>query len=410
MAATRLDPDLPKLGGHIPALDGIRGLAILLVLAGHFTAYGGFRAEVAVDRAYHLIAMLGGVGVDLFFVLSGFLITGILVDAKGGDRFFRNFYMRRVLRIFPLYYGALVFFFVVLPWFRAGDPDLDALLAEQGWYWSYLANVRMAFHGWPAFHSIGHFWSLAVEEQFYIVWPLVVFLFRRRSLLVICAACVVASLGFRTLSWWVGYHPMINVLTVNRMDALAAGAFMALLARGPGRMARLTRWAPLLAGVTGGVLLAMILWTHGWVPKMPVYRTVGRSLLALFFAGLLIVAITSPRRTLLGRFFTHRVLIFFGVYSYGIYVIHHPFIIFMQEAGFSVRLVPPLFGSYLPGQMLVHLVATTVCVGLALASYHLYEERFLNLKRYFAYRSSPPAREETSRPATGEPGRETEEC
>ena len=209
MATLRLNPALPKIGGHIPALDGIRGLAILLVLLGHFTSYGGFRPEIGVDRAYHLVAMLGGVGVDLFFVLSGFLITGILVDARGGAFFFRNFYMRRVLRIFPLYYGSLLVFFVVLPLLDPGDPRLQQVLGEQAWYWSYLTNIRMAFDGWPAYHHIGHFWSLAVEEQFYMVWPLVIFLFRRRSLLFICAACVAASLAFRVAFWWAGYHPMI---------------------------------------------------------------------------------------------------------------------------------------------------------------------------------------------------------
>ena len=280
-------------------------------------------------------------------------------------------------------------FFVVLPLLDPGDPRLQQVLGEQAWYWSYLTNIRMAFDGWPAYHHIGHFWSLAVEEQFYMVWPLVIFLFRRRSLLFICAACVAASLAFRVAFWWAGYHPMINVLTVNRMDALACGAFLAVYARTPGGMARLTRWAPPLAAVSGAVLAVMILWSRGWVPQMLFYRTVGRSLLALFFAGLLIIAITVPVRSLLGKLFNHRILVFFGIYSYGIYVFHHPFIIYLRDAGFSVRLVPTVLGSYLPGQMLVHLVATSLSVVMALLSYHYFEEPFLKLKRYFKYGKAP---------------------
>jgi peptidoglycan/LPS O-acetylase OafA/YrhL len=103
------------------------------------------------------------------------------------------------------------------------------------------------------------------------------------------------------------------------------------------------------------------------------------------FAGLLVVAITVPVRSLLGRIFNHRAMIFFGIYSYGIYVIHHPAIIFMHDAGLSVELMPAVMGSYFPGQILVHGAATLVTVGLALASYHLYEQPFLRLKRFFPY-------------------------
>jgi peptidoglycan/LPS O-acetylase OafA/YrhL len=401
MAILRLNPDQPKIGGHIPALDGIRGLAILLVLVFHFTAFAGYRPEIALDRAYHLVATLGGVGVDLFFVLSGFLITGILLDAKGGAFYFRNFYMRRVLRIFPLYYGALVVFFVILPRLAPDNPGLQQVLGEQAWYWSYLANVRMAIDGWPAFQPIGHFWSLAVEEQFYMVWPLVIFLFRRRTFLFVCAACVAASLFFRIAFWWAGYHPMINVLTVNRMDALAWGALLAVCARMPGGMARLTRWAPPVAAITGAILAVAILWSGGWVPRIPFFQTFGRGLLSLFFAGILVIAITAPVRSPLGRFFNHRILVFFGIYSYGIYVIHHPLILFARDAGFSVRIVPTVLGSYLPGQLLVHLAATSVCVVMALLSYHLYEEPFLKLKRYFKYGRASGQRKPAAPTAAG---------
>jgi peptidoglycan/LPS O-acetylase OafA/YrhL len=349
--------------------------------------------------------MLGGVGVDLFFVLSGFLITGILVDAKGGPFFFRNFYMRRVLRIFPLYYGALLVLFVVVPRLVPEAPGLQQVLQEQAWYWSYLANIRMAFDGWPAFHHIGHFWSLAVEEQFYMLWPLVIFLSRRRTFLFICAACVVACLAFRVAFWWAGYHPMINVLTINRMDALAWGAFLAAYARTPGGMVRLTRWAPPVAAVSGGILGVVILWAGGWVPRIAFFQTVGRSLLALFFAGLLVIAITVPVRSRLGILFNHRVLVFFGVYSYGLYVIHLPYIITMRDAGFTVDLVPAALGSHLPGQMLVHVVATGLCVVTALLSYHFFEEPFLKLKRFFQY-GRAPGKGPTASPPPAVPGEE----
>ena len=134
-------------GLHVPALDGIRGIAILLVMVHHFTIFGMGAPTTVLDKRVYKLFAAGWCGVDLFFVLSGFLITGILLDAKGGAHFFRNFYMRRFLRIFPLYYGFLFAFFVLLPLtFSLGD-NFRSLLEQQGWYWSYLVNLPIAMEG-----------------------------------------------------------------------------------------------------------------------------------------------------------------------------------------------------------------------------------------------------------------------
>jgi peptidoglycan/LPS O-acetylase OafA/YrhL len=121
-----------------------------------------------LDKFFFTVAYAGWCGVDLFFVLSGFLITGILLDTKGEDHFFRNFYMRRILRIFPLYYGFLILFFLVLPQLVSFGNNFHLVLEDQGWYWTYLVNLPIAFYGWPAFYAISQFWSLGVEEQFYL--------------------------------------------------------------------------------------------------------------------------------------------------------------------------------------------------------------------------------------------------
>ena len=134
-------------GTYIPALDGIRGIAILLVMLHHFTIYGGMQPTATADKLFYLVASAGWCGVDLFFVLSGFLITGILFDTKESSHFFRNFYMRRCLRIFPLYYGSLAVVFIVLPWFMPLGWRFHQLLTEQGWYWVYLSNVLIAAKG-----------------------------------------------------------------------------------------------------------------------------------------------------------------------------------------------------------------------------------------------------------------------
>ncbi|HLL88149.1 MAG TPA: acyltransferase, partial [Tepidisphaeraceae bacterium] len=187
---------LPAARTHYPALDGLRGLAILLVMVSHYVAppAGGGRWGLVFRRA----ADAGWVGVDLFFALSGFLITGILLDAKGKPGFFRNFFARRTLRVFPLYYGVLFVVCVLLP--ALGLLKLGVPLSQR-WLWLYATNLfpllRSADgagfffpNSWDL--QFGHFWSLAVEEHFYLAWPLVVYALGRRPLMVTCAALMVA--------------------------------------------------------------------------------------------------------------------------------------------------------------------------------------------------------------------------
>ena len=136
----------------------------------------------------------GWVGVDLFFVLSGFLITSILYEAKQSDGYFKNFYMRRVLRIFPLYYGVLFVAFAVVPLFHPYQTGFYKTISHnQIFLWTYLQNyVQLPWEGWAGFT---HFWSLAVEEQFYLVWPAVVFLLNRRALMGVSIGMVVTALA-----------------------------------------------------------------------------------------------------------------------------------------------------------------------------------------------------------------------
>jgi len=157
----------------IPALDGVRGLAIVLVMFRHMSLKQMGQSPTAplLDRVVHAVASFGWVGVDLFFVLSGFLITGILLDAKGKPGAFSRFWKRRALRIFPLYYAACAFLFFVLPHigYFARDPATARLVHYQVWYWLYGVNVLEVLHGGLATPlNTAHFWSLSVEEQFYL--------------------------------------------------------------------------------------------------------------------------------------------------------------------------------------------------------------------------------------------------
>src|SRR5580693_4799132 len=151
----------------IPQLDAVRGLAVLLVLVHNTNKYPSLHL--------HLISDNGWMGVDLFFVLSGFLITGILLDSKDSVGYFKNFYARRCLRIWPLYYSALLFMFVVVPLLRPSEAHTSFEARSSPW-WSYPIFLQNFLTPIPtaATGLLGVTWSLAVEEQFYVFWPLVV--------------------------------------------------------------------------------------------------------------------------------------------------------------------------------------------------------------------------------------------
>jgi peptidoglycan/LPS O-acetylase OafA/YrhL len=374
---------LPSWGTHIPALDGIRGLAILLVMACHFVLYGGLAPGSLHEVVFSRLALGGWVGVDLFFVLSGFLITGILFDAKGSDGYFRNFYMRRMLRIFPLYYGFLALFFFGIPLFTDVPGGFSSLYDDQAWYWSYLANIRFAVEGWPAIPgSIGHFWSLAVEEQFYILWPLVIFLFSRHALIRICLVCIAGGWIFRATLSITGNELAAYVLTPARMDALAVGAFVALVGREPEGLERLRRWALPVAAVALAASAALLLIRRGFEAEDPVIQILGYSPLAFLFGSLVVLAATSSGP--MESWLSHPTLRFFGKYSYALYVFHLPLTRFLETRVLSVSEIPLLWGSRIPGQLLFFALAGTASTVLAVVSWYAFESRLLRLKQHFS--------------------------
>src|SRR5438128_3210509 len=216
---------------HVPAVDGVRGLAIILVLFVHFI--GDARPYTAFERVVMKASNYGVWGVDLFFVLSGFLITGILYDSKGSTHYFRNFYMRRILRIFPLYYGVLFLLFFVLPLIPSVFPaGLEESSRHQAWIWPYAVNLFIAQRGTWALPYISHFWSLAIEEHFYLLLPVVVALASTGTLLRICAGCAVFSVLLRIVLYLAGLNEIsIQVLTPCRFDALCTGGFLAIATR-----------------------------------------------------------------------------------------------------------------------------------------------------------------------------------
>ena len=215
-----------------PRSTRIRGLAILLVLIYHFTLQ--LSGRDIITRVIVKVTSAGWCGVDLFFVLSGFLITGILADSKGAPQRSRNFYARRALRIFPLYYLTLAIIFASLPLVARHFSGVESLDGTWGWLGLYATNLLVAIRG--SWFPLSHFWSLAVEEHFYLFWPAVVFRFGRVTTMKVCIAVVVLAGFLRICLVARGAVLAAYCLTPCRVDSLAIGTASSdsLVIRGPG--------------------------------------------------------------------------------------------------------------------------------------------------------------------------------
>jgi len=355
---------------HLPALDGLRGIAIVLVLMHGFDL---IHAEGGIAHAADLLLDIGWIGVQLFFVLSGFLITGILLDTRTSPTYYRSFFLRRVLRILPLYYGVLLVAFVILPRIVAMPPDHGE---HQLWLWIYVANFAAPIgYGEPSFT---HFWSLCVEEQFYLLWPFLVRGAGRRGVIAVGTLLVFVAIASRLYIRHAfaepQMHEMVYDFTPCRMDALAVGALAAALLRGERGaqwIARIgaTRW------IAGGVVLLLVALAAGRLNRIGAgMQTYGYTLIAFAFAAVLIGALA--REAWPARWLGWAPLRRCGLYSYGMYVFYAPLHIFvglplMQRLGRAPTLAEAIAYEIAAG------IAT---FAVAAVSYHVYERRFLALK------------------------------
>lgn len=361
----------------------------------HFSYAWGFSAS-PVDTAYARLSGLGWMGVDLFFVLSGFLITGILHDSRGRDGYFSSFFARRSLRIFPLYYAFVLLVLPLSVWLQTGDaaPAVAALRDRGGWYLGYAVNFMVALDGgWAtSMPHTEHLWSLALEEQFYLVWPPLVLLLSRRALIRTSAVLVVVALAARTVLWAAGASPVATyVLPFTRMDALLMGALVALLVRELGSMAPLARQAPRVLVGAGLVAVATLAtasprssWASPWV------QTVGFTAIGAFFAAALVAAVSADESSRWGRILRGPWLRMFGKYSYALYIFHPLVLAGLRANGWGAARFAGLGGSV---QIGVHLLftafATLVSLAVAWLSWNLAEKHFLTFKHRFSTRPKP---------------------
>jgi peptidoglycan/LPS O-acetylase OafA/YrhL len=378
----------PRDHGRLPALDVVRGLAILAVTLYRFR--GGPGEEFFGSQVLYHGLGFGARGVDLFFVLSGLLITGILYDSKPRVHYFRDFYARRVLRIFPLYYGVLLAAFCVLPLFGRLPAEFGEAEANQSWLWLYGANLLVAWKGEWCLGSFDHFWSLGVEEHFYLLWPLVIYAFRRKTAMtisaIVAAASAIARIGWVAVG---GDRVAAEAFTLFRLDGLLAGAWCALAARGPGGLHALVRPARRVA-----CSILLLLPAVGLQSRL---MTAQWTLCAVFFGALAVLAMAAMPATIAGRFWQSPTLRFLGKYSYGMYVFQNPLIPLLSGL-FTAESLTLAFGSALGGRLAYIVLMSAATVLAAMVSWHLYEKHFLKLKVYFEHEPVASTPEASSRP------------
>ncbi len=380
---------------HYPALDGLRGLAALMIVAHHSAL--SYVLSNTFDKAYLRLTSTMWVGVDLFFVLSGFLITNILLDTRVSPNYFKAFYGRRVVKIFPLYYGYLAILFLLLP---ALGVKLPAdLVNAQFWQWTYTSNIYTAFHYWQNVF-INHFWTLAIEEQFYLFWPIIVFFVGRRYLKTLVIALFLAlpilRFGFLTADF---SSIFIYTFTLCHIDGLLLGGLISM-ALHEGIISKVSTFLgkskiKALDWLIGGILLTLFVvyflflrndqllfnfetWSH-------LGQCVGITLVSLPLAYFVLRAI-APDKSFFQKILSFKYLQLIGKYSYALYVLHAP-ICYWAGSHFPV---PSLVQNLPPTWSFVHslyliLIQFVLSIAAAVISWNILEKHFLKLKKYFPY-------------------------
>jgi peptidoglycan/LPS O-acetylase OafA/YrhL len=362
---------------RISQLDGVRGLACIFVLVHHYTT-ATLPQELpwSLGSLRLLLQPFLESGVDLFFVLSGFLIVGILLDHRGSQNYFPTFYIRRVCRIFPVYYALLAAFIALQ--FLAANPAMSWPFGNPAPLWTYATftqNFPFSWNDDPGAYFMGITWSLAVEEQFYLLFPLVVFALPRRALpVVVLAAIAVAPIVRLIIRQRLGGYAEYMLLPC-RMDTLMMGALVALAVRDVRIVAFVKRNLPILYGILIAMAVALQIHSLGHLPM----GTLRYSVIAATY-GLLILVVVLDSGSRLSRFFNARLLTGCGLISYAVYMFHQGVSGMMHGAilgGAPSIMSWPAVG--------VTAASAMITIALAMLSYRYLERPIRNYGKRFIY-------------------------
>ena len=354
---------------YYAGLDGLRGIAIFLILGYHIFSFIPFFAY-------------GWLGVDLFFVLSGFLITDILLKTRDNDRFLRNFYIRRVLRIFPIYYLTLIIFILVLPALKEVPYNANYYSEHQLKFWLYLCNWLFILKSPEETFFLNHLWSLAIEQQYYFIWPwFLLVITNTKKLIGIVFGLLGLLILLRVLLWY--FNPTTIdfglLYKFSRVDGLFIGSALAVYLYNHPRIESkyITRILTFLI-----LFNAAFIFTNSYLDlQMNYFLFVGYTSFAILF-GLLVHHIITHDKNKWICLFHHPALIFLGKISYGFYLYHWP-IYLLFFSGIKAQLHDFLPTGILLTEFLSACIITIMAMGVSLLSYLLIEKNFMKLKHIF---------------------------
>ena len=362
-----------------PELDGIRGIAIALVLAFHLVSKPLDTAGDLPSRLVRSITGAGWLGVDLFFVLSGFLITGILMEMRRNWGDLRRFWIRRAFRTLPLYYAGLAAYGLGL-WIVAPAGSAEAVRMGQGqfWLWIHAGNLVVALReSWDAIPSLlRHSWSLSVEEQFYLLWPLLVLGSSPRRIAVLSGVVVISATALRGVGAFSGASPLsIYVSLPTRVDALAMGSLLAaVMSMGVRVSARLCY----PVATIGGLVLLMAFAGDGTGQYGRLVQAFGYPAFALLGTVWIASALDGPEGGLWRRSLRRSWLRWLGLRSYGIYLVHP---IVAAALSYAMTHGLPGLSRTLPLVLLEAGLAVVLSVILAAISWSVFEAPLLRFGR-----------------------------
>ena len=353
---------------YYPALDGLRGIGCLLVVTYHNFPF------------IHEYLFFGWLAMDIFFVLSGFLITDILLNTFGEKNYLKNFYVRRLLRVFPLYYTTLILFILVLPHIKGLPIRLDYFVNNQVFFWTFTQNWLLIFYPSKQF-ALNHLWSMAVEEQFYLLWPLVVVAIKKPKVLFgLLAALLVSVIVLRFWLWvnkieGLAYY---NLYTFTRVDGICVGCMVALLQKINREF--LGKYMSIIVLAFAAFNFIFYLVNLRYNDSFPYLALVGFSTFSMIF-GLLVYDIVNRQTPLWDKIFNNQPLKFLGMVSYGTYIFHWPLYLILNP--YLIQWAKQ-FMSPDGAQFFASIVATVLAYTLGFLSYRYFEMRFLRLKKHFA--------------------------
>ena len=372
---------------HIPALDGVRGAAVLLITWYHYATIAvlalNFTGKEWFYPAFKILT-LGYLGVNLFFVLSGFLITLILLKNITAINYLSVFYGRRILRIFPIYYGILFVYFIVAPLIQ-GNIASSTVVHHQLHLWTYTTNLA-----YPniTFGDLNHLWSLAVEEHFYLLWPILIKFFYKKDMLIpFCISLIIISMLSKIIMTLLSFDSgFIYEFSLNSFDSLALGSLIAIfngLNKLPAILSKKNINKTFFTFACLAILdsVSFFKFSHQIAYHFQCF-------IMLLFFSILIQYVYIFNKGIVFKIFASKILRWFGLYSYGIYIFHLPVqrICSLFYIKFDIlNLLNNYRLSKIEKAFVWSFFSFIITLIISYLSYNYYEKKLLHFKKYFKY-------------------------